>query len=204
MHPLLLAAVIALTFDDFPARAPYVTDRLIAQLHAAHAPAIAFVNEVKVRGTGDRRLREWLDAGLELGNHTYSHVSIDSVPFERYRDDLIRGETVTRALLAQRGERLRYFRHPQLHTGPTAEYKRKLDALLAERGYTVAPVTIDTDDFIFAAVYERAKARGDTATMNAVAAELTGWNIAIWVNGLPGSTLWLFCWFDWLSLLPSV
>jgi peptidoglycan-N-acetylglucosamine deacetylase len=42
---------------------------------------------------------------------------------------------VTRRLLEARGRRLRYFRHPQLRTGPTPEYKAALDRLLSERGY---------------------------------------------------------------------
>jgi peptidoglycan/xylan/chitin deacetylase (PgdA/CDA1 family) len=111
-----------------------------------------------------------LDAGFDLGNHTYSHFSIDDVPFETYKADLIRGEAVTRRLLEARGRRLRYFRHPQLRTGPTAEYKAALDALLAERGYRVAPVTVDNNDFVFADVYGRARTRGDRDTMARVAA----------------------------------
>jgi catechol 2,3-dioxygenase-like lactoylglutathione lyase family enzyme len=71
--------------------------------------------------------------------------------------------------LAARGRRVRYFRHTQLRTGPTAEYKAALDALLTERGYRVAPVTIDNNDFIVADVYARARASGDRATMERVA-----------------------------------
>jgi peptidoglycan/xylan/chitin deacetylase (PgdA/CDA1 family) len=92
-------------------------------------------------------------------------VSIDQIPFETYKADLIRGETVTRRLLEARGRRLRYFRHPQLRTGPTPEYKIALDGLLAERGYRVAPVTVDHNDFVFADVYRRARTRGDRDTM---------------------------------------
>ena len=62
-------------------------------------------------------------------------------------------------------KQLRYFRHPQLRTGPTQEYTSALDQLLARRGYTVAPVTIDNNDYIFAAVYARARARGDEPQM---------------------------------------
>ena len=65
-------------------------------------------------------LEAWLDAGFDLGNHTYSHVSIDLVPFETYKADLINGEIVTRqAAWMHEVSRLRYFRHPQLRTGPS-------------------------------------------------------------------------------------
>lgn len=76
---------------------------------------------------------------------------------------------MTRRLVVARGRRLRYFRHPQLRTGPTPEYKAALDALLAERGYRVAPVTVDNNEFMLADVYGRARARGDRGTMARVA-----------------------------------
>src|SRR3712207_7679787 len=63
------------------------------------------------------------EAGGELGNHTFSHVSLRRAPLAAYEDDVVRGETVTRMLLEERGMRLRYFRHPFLWTGETPEYK---------------------------------------------------------------------------------
>ena len=91
-------------------------------------------------------LRDWLDAELELGNHTFSHVGIDSVSLPQYEEDVIRGETVTRMLMAEKGRPLRYFRHTQLRTGPTTQYREGLGTFLRNRGYTVAPVTVDTQD----------------------------------------------------------
>ena len=172
---------VAITFDDLPAtHGDYetmsdTTKRLLASITSNKVPAIGFVNEGKLFHPGeiDRRtelLRMWLDAGLELGNHTFSHVDIDQVPFSKYQEEVIRGETVTRMLLSQRGRKLKYFRHTQLRTGPTPEYKALLDRFLAERGYTIAPVTIDNQDFMFADIYSRAKARGDRETMKRVGA----------------------------------
>jgi peptidoglycan/xylan/chitin deacetylase (PgdA/CDA1 family) len=173
---------VALTFDDLPATRSAnlsamhdTTVKLLRILTRERVPATGFVNESKLffgNQVEERTalLEAWLDAGFDLGNHTYSHVAIDRVPFEEYRDDLIRGELVTRRLLEGHGRRLRYFRHPQLRTGPTPEYKRALEALLAERGYRVAPVTIDNNDFVFADIYWRARERGDLATMQRVGA----------------------------------
>lgn len=173
---------IAITFDDLPATqsqsrsAESIKDmnaRLLKSLAANKVPAIGFVNEGGLYRAGevDERiavLKAWLDAGLELGNHSFSHVPIDRTPLAAYKEDVIRGETVTRMLLAERGRKLRYYRHTQLRTGPTLEYKKGLDQFLAERGYTVAPVTIDNQDYVFAAVYDGAKRRGDKETMRRV------------------------------------
>lgn len=170
---------VAVTIDDLPAwgdleKMTYITRKLLKSITDNKVPAIGFVNESQlfVRGETDARialLQMWLDAGLELGNHTFSHILIDRNPLDAYKEDVIRGETVTRMLLRQKGMKLRYFRHTQLRTGPTAEYKEGLSKFLAGRGYTVAPVTIDNQEWVFAAVYSGAKERGDKEIMKRVA-----------------------------------
>jgi len=171
---------VAVTFDDLPA--PYgeladmqsITSRVLASVKRNGVPTIGFVNERKLyrRGETDARtdlLRAWLDAGAELGNHTFSHINLQRAPLAEYEEDVVRGETVTRMLLAERGAKLRYFRHPFLFTGTTPEYKEGLAKFLASRGYTVAPVTLDNADYVFADVYFKAKKRGDAETAKRVA-----------------------------------
>ena len=173
---------VAVTFDDLPSsygndnleRLTTITKRLLQSITSHRVPAVGFVNEDKLHWHGQLKertalLKMWLDAGLELGNHTYSHISIDQAPLATYEKDVIRGETITKRLLAEKGMKLRYFRHTQLRTGPTPEYKRGLERFLASRGYTIAPVTLDNNDYIFAALYGDAKARGDKETMKRVA-----------------------------------
>ncbi len=170
---------IAITVDDLPASQgdlaewQSLTPQLVGHLKSLRVPAVGFVNESKVyrRGEIDARvnlLRQWVDAGLELGNHTFSHINIDQAGVDAYTEDVVRGETITRGLLREKNLTLRYFRHPYLRTGPTPEQKQALDAFLARRGYVVAPVTVDNSDFIFAVVYAKAKARGDRAVMTQV------------------------------------
>ena len=105
----------------------------------------------------------WLDAGLELGNHTYSHRDLNTVPLDQFQADVLRGETVTRGLLKGRAQRLRYFRHPFLHMGSDLKVRRAFEVFLSSHGYTVAPVTVDNDDFVYAAAYAKALRRGHTA-----------------------------------------
>ncbi|HEX8853059.1 MAG TPA: polysaccharide deacetylase family protein [Pyrinomonadaceae bacterium] len=171
---------VAVTFDDLPApygdleNLRYVTSRLVESFKRNKVPVVGFVNENKLYKAGevDERialLRAWADAGFELGNHTYSHINMNRAPLEDYRDDIIRGETVTAMLMREKGLKLRYFRHPFLFTGITPEYKRGLDEFLAARGYTVAPVSVDNADYVFASVYHKAKQRGDKETARRVA-----------------------------------
>jgi peptidoglycan/xylan/chitin deacetylase (PgdA/CDA1 family) len=171
---------MAITFDDLPAGPPNVhsnevqaelTEGILAALAAHEVPAIGFVNEerLEVDGRVDpervARLERWLEAGHELGNHTYSHPDLHRVPLEEFLDDVVRGEPVTRRLLAERGRELRFFRHPFLHTGLSLETKRAVEAFLEERGYRVAPVTIDNSEWIFGGAYARAYEAGDREEM---------------------------------------
>ncbi|MFN7946905.1 MAG: polysaccharide deacetylase family protein [Blastocatellia bacterium] len=175
---------IVITFDDLIG-APQTSDlkliqtinrKLIQTITAHKIPAIGFVNEGKLFVNGGKEvaartaiLKSWVDAGLELGNHTYSHADFFNTPPARFEADLIRGEAVTRRLLEARGKRLRYFRHPFLNTGPNLETRTAFEKFLVTRGYTVAPVTVDNQDYVFAAVYASALARNDRAMMERVA-----------------------------------
>ena len=180
---------VAVTFDDLPATPPGVvandvasleelTRKLLTAVRKYSIPAVGFVNEGKlfVEGAGssdaERRiglLRMWLDAGLELGNHTYSHRDLNAIPLEQFETDVLRGEVVTRGLLKARGQTLRYFRHPFLHVGADLRTRRAFEAFLARRGYTVAPVTVDNDEFVYAAAYASALRRGDVAGATRIA-----------------------------------
>jgi peptidoglycan/xylan/chitin deacetylase (PgdA/CDA1 family) len=130
-----VAENVALTFDDLPALSltdatPYwtaTTQALLAGLKRHHFPAIGFVNEGKLEQDRAARvdlLRRWLDAGMDLGNHSYSHESLTKTPVDAYIADVARGETVTRWLLAPRGRTLRWFCHPYLETDKTLEDRR--------------------------------------------------------------------------------
>ena len=111
----------------------------------------------------------WLDEGLELGNHTFSHPDLNSTPLNVFEQDVIRGEEVTSRLLKARGQKLRYFRHPFLHAGNNIETKRRFEEFLAARGYRIASVTIDNSEWIFARAYENALLRGDRQMAKRVA-----------------------------------
>jgi peptidoglycan/xylan/chitin deacetylase (PgdA/CDA1 family) len=166
---------IAITIDDLPVvsqrtdietRQKITTD-ILKHLTEAKVPAIGFVNENKLYTENKRDeievnlLRQWLDAGLELGNHTFSHNSLGRVSLEEYENDVLRGEIITKELLSAKGLQMRYFRHPFLITGKTLEIKQKFGEFLLTHGYTIAPVTIDNDDPIFAGKLDTAVANGD-------------------------------------------
>jgi len=177
---------VAVTIDDLPANIfrgdlsdwQQMTAALLAGLVRHEVPAIGFVNEGKLYVGGAAEpdpayvalLQAWLDAGLELGNHSFSHPDLHGTPLAEYEQDILRGERVTRQLLAASGDVPRYFRHPFLHTGNDLETRDALHDFLAEHGYRVAPVTIDNQEYIAARAYDHALLRGDHELATRIAA----------------------------------
>lgn len=176
---------VAVTFDDLPfASAPaednaaleQMTGRLLQSIQASHVPTVGFVNEAKLYREGSldparvEWLRHWLAAGFELGNHTYSHPSLNRMPLDAFEADLLRGETVTRPLLQSAGQTLRWFRHPFLHLGKTPEVRAAFQNFLSTHGYRVAPVTVNNSEWVFAVAYARAQAQGDTDSVRRIGA----------------------------------
>jgi peptidoglycan-N-acetylglucosamine deacetylase len=168
---------IAITIDDLPAGAANqmtgaeiveMTTKLLGTLRDQKVPAIGFVNEQKLYKPGevDERIKAlslWPENGFELGNHTFAHTSLNRVPLQVWEEDVVRGETVTRLVLAQHKMKLRYLRHPYLDAGLDLQTRREAEAFLTSRGYQVAPITMDAWDWMYAGVYEDARKRGDTA-----------------------------------------
>ncbi len=165
---------VALTFDDLPTMAltgdaPYAlktTTALLAGLRRHGAPATGFVIGERLEGDGGsehtRLVKAWRDAGMGLGNHTYSHDSLNKTPVADYIADVEHTDRILRPLLAARGRPLQWFRHPFLETGDTLETRRAFESWLAAHGYRVAPVTLENSDYVFALPYDDAVLRNDT------------------------------------------
>ena len=99
--------------------------------------------------------------GSSWATTTFSHRSLNAIPLKEYEDDFLKGEPITKELLAAKGKKIRYFRHPFLHTGRTMEIKSEFNDFLKQHGYTIAPITFDTGDYIFARTYDNAFDKGD-------------------------------------------
>lgn len=172
---------VAFTFDDLPGVAAgcdvkkldEINRKLVAAIKRARMPATGLVVESNLCAAQRHRIGSlyeiWLAAGLDLGNHTYSHRNFNETPLEEYQKDVVEGERTLRPLLANRGKQLRYFRYPYLRTGTELRKKRAFEQFLERSGYINAPVTIDNDEWVYAAAYRKALERRDSRTAGRVA-----------------------------------
>lgn len=172
---------IAITFDDLPSPhmelndCIYTTDHLLKILRDNNIKLTGFVNAGKTEIDTNviyrvEQLRKWLDDGHNLENHTYAHSDIGRAGLIEYQKDVIKGEPLVVKLMEEAGKKMKYFRHPYLYTGKTVEQKDSLDKFLKDRGYIVAPVTLDNSDWLFAACYINAVKQNNKKLADSIAA----------------------------------
>ena len=177
-HGQTATRTMVVTIDDLPyvqiADGPYLTHaraataKILSTLKKHKVSAVAFVVEGHL-GDSDERdarialLRQWVDAGMTLGNHTYSHRDSNQLTVEQFEEQIVKGDVVSRQLMRSREPYQLYFRHPMTHTGDTREKKEAIEQFLSARGYKVTPHTIENSDFIFNVGYALAVQKGDKA-----------------------------------------
>lgn len=175
---------VAITFDDVPAVPPpgaecdpviltQVAEQLVTGITARDLPVTGFVSDIffcdSLRCAGLPPLLEiWVRAGIELGNHTASHLDLNLTSPSLFAADILRAEPLLRGALAPHGQTLRYFRYPYLHTGADPRVRARIAVFLAESGYEVAPVTITSREQVFAELYARARQRSDQGMMRCI------------------------------------
>ncbi len=167
---------VAVTIDDLPVgqagrsgcrseASSAMTDRLLKPVREEHIPVTAFViaNNCATLTVDERRdlLKKWIDAGAELGNHTWSHPDLNTMPIAEYEQDILRGDAWLRSAMDL--PKVRFVRSPMLHTGPDEAAKRRLERFLAEHDWRQAVVTLDNSDWMFAFGLNDALLRKDDA-----------------------------------------
>lgn len=166
---------IALTFDDLPMtvvgndhiagplnETQYINASILRALQTHHATALGLVNEAKLNVTGERDARtklleDWLEAGMLLGNHGYSHRDFSELSIEQYEEEFLRGDVITVPMLQAHGLVERFFRPPYFDSGDTMAKKESFGRFLALHGYRVTPFTIQNLDWLFNASYDAAR-----------------------------------------------
>lgn len=174
------AGTVAITVDDLPIYGrPWTvsegetrTTALLAAFARHRWHVTGFVNEKQLEGPDHAArvslLERWLAAGHDLGNHTYSHPSLNKVGAAAFIADIDRGGIETSRLLERRGRTERWFRYPFLETGVTRADRDHVSQWLEGHGLHVAPVTMENADWQFATPYDAALARGDSGHAAAI------------------------------------
>jgi peptidoglycan/xylan/chitin deacetylase (PgdA/CDA1 family) len=166
---------VAVTVDDLPVHGPdtpgidraTIADRFLSTFRRHHMPPVyGFVNAKRLADDprSESILRRWVDAGNPLGNHTYAHSSLNATSVTEFVSDIEKGEQILKQLIPDQRAWM-VFRYPFLMEGDTIEKRDGVRGYLRGRGYVVAEVTIDADDWAFNAPFARCIARNDAASL---------------------------------------
>jgi peptidoglycan/xylan/chitin deacetylase (PgdA/CDA1 family) len=170
--PMLCGAAdkVALTFDDLPVNGPLpagttalmLVEQVVPIFAAADARAVyGFINAAQLEGNvkGAQALQLWVKAGHKVANHTYSHIDLTKNSVEDFTRDVIRNEPAL--LLLASGDEWRWLRYPYLHEGEVLEKRNAVRSFLQDRGYRIAQVTLDYEDYLWNTAYARCAEKND-------------------------------------------
>ena len=133
---------VALTFDDGPD--PRWTPRIAATLRSLHVPATFFVVGSQVVRHPDV-VRDLHRQGFELGNHTFTHAELSTLPGWERSFQISLTENAVAGVVGVRPRLIR----PPYSSVPAALTTAQVSALtrLAERGYLIALSDFDGEDW---------------------------------------------------------
>ena len=130
---------VALTFDDGPG--PF-TRQILDELESLHARATFFVIGQNVKESPGM-VRELRDAGMVIGNHTWTHPNMTKLGFAGQRAQIERTQKIIQATI---GQRPRFFRPP------TWAWNKTTARVVAEEGMLGVLFSIDTQDWMLPGV----------------------------------------------------
>jgi uncharacterized protein (TIGR02246 family) len=168
-HPVLVSVddlpIGSGSMHPDPAERERITRGLLDVLAKHQIKAAGMVTWRNVGPGEEKLLQMWLDAGHELGNHTYEHLDYTRTESAAYIADLEKGRSALQALLDKRGAQVRFFRFPFLREGDTIEKLRAVREYLQRSGQRTLPVTIDNQDWSFEQPWVEARKANDTARL---------------------------------------
>jgi peptidoglycan-N-acetylglucosamine deacetylase len=172
--PAQQAPQVAFTFDDLPAHGPLPPGEyrpepirtIVKALKTEHMPpTYGFVNGFRAAEYPYQTelLREWLAAGNPLGNHTWSHPSLDKSSARKYINNIAENEP-TLEKVDPNGD-WRWFRFPYLEEGDTLAKRNAVRDYLFAHHYKIAEVTLDFGDYLWNDAYARCAAKRNDAAI---------------------------------------
>ena len=170
---------IAFTFDDLPSHGDLppgqtrleIANSFLRSLHDQHMPQVyGFINAANLeKEPGNVAvLKAWRDAGNPLGNHAYSHPSLNDLTPEQFEADIAKNEPALSKLIA--GEDWHWFRYPFLREGDTLEKRHDVRTWLQQHDYQIAQVSMDFGDYLWNAPYARCIAKHDDKAIESLRA----------------------------------
>jgi peptidoglycan/xylan/chitin deacetylase (PgdA/CDA1 family) len=157
---------IAITIDDVPNHTS--TQHLYTELDKLKIPICIFINEGRpLRDSSKTTVNEFLSQWAKrkyvtFGNHTFNHLRYSDVGFDSFKNDITKGEVITKSVVTLKNKKLKYFRFPYNDLGNDSISQSKIKQFISSRGYIIAPFTVESIDWMYNFLYEKFLALNDS------------------------------------------
>ncbi len=138
---------LAITIDDLPfvgESKNFHLEMIINAIKTGVVPVTGFIIAKEVTPENLPMLQKFHDAGLGLGNHTLSHANLNRMRADAYIQEIETADKILSPILTQP----KFFRYPYLVMGDGYK-KNQVMKYLASKNYQIAPISIDSKDFMF-------------------------------------------------------
>lgn len=189
---------VSITIDDVPNTQLYrqqnFSSSLLRKLDSLQVPVAIFINEGNLKQTKNwnenkKLLRSWLlKSYVTAGNHGFAHKNYTEVGLDALKEEVLKGEVITRSIVKETGKELKYFRFPFNAAGKDSLEHLAAQNFLKEKHYIATPFTVESEDYIYAILYEKAQAENDHERAKWVGDQYVDY------------TMRLFAYFDSLSI----
>jgi peptidoglycan/xylan/chitin deacetylase (PgdA/CDA1 family) len=135
-------------------------------MQAAHMPPVyGFVNGVPIQRepNSEPMLDDWRNAGFLLGNHTWSHMNLNTSSLTDWEADLLKNESILKQHAGNSD--WHWLRYPFLAEGDSPEKRADTRKFLAAHNYKIASVTMSFADYMWNEPYARCVAKNDTGAI---------------------------------------
>jgi peptidoglycan-N-acetylglucosamine deacetylase len=173
---------VAVTVDDLPRHGQDIPGvsrldihrQLLEVLKRHHVPGVyGFVvgSELLAHPEDTAALEAWLQAGYPLGNHTYTHPDAAKVSSEDFLAQVVANESVLAELMGESQAKLwKVLRYPYLHQGADLAGRALIRQVVQARGYRIAEVTVDFEDWAWNNPYARCLGKGSVKAVEVLEA----------------------------------
>jgi peptidoglycan-N-acetylglucosamine deacetylase len=159
---------ITITLDNpnsksTPLLSPEERDKkILAALNKNNLKIVLFAQGKQIDNPqGTSLLKRWNKAGHTIGNHTYSHLTMNEITEKQDEEDSLRNEKI----LQKYSNFKKIFRFPFLKEGDTLAKRDAFRTFLHDHHYEFGSVTIDTSDWYISDRLEKKLAQNPKADL---------------------------------------
>jgi peptidoglycan/xylan/chitin deacetylase (PgdA/CDA1 family) len=154
-------------------QAQQIDDTILSQITRLQTPVAAFIIGDQCISANETDLRldilkSWLyNPYITVGNHTLHHLNHAENDLDCFKEEVIVNDYLLKSFM--KDSTIKYFRFPYNALGKDSISQKERADYLSKKGYTIAPFTIDADDWVINILYKNELKKNNTKRADSIA-----------------------------------